>query len=116
VPQREKDIAKAKELMAAAGMADGFEVTLTTEKYLEIPDYAVIIQNAVKEIGVKINLNILDQGRLLRRRRATASRPGSIPIWASPTMAIAACRTSTSPHRSRATAPGTRPISRTSRV
>ena len=62
VPQRVKDIAKAKELMAAAGMADGFEVTLTTEKYLEIPDYAVIIQNAVKEIGVKINLNIMDQG------------------------------------------------------
>ncbi|CAN7504847.1 ABC transporter substrate-binding protein [Rhizobium sp. LjRoot254] len=62
VPQRQKDIAKAKELMAAAGMPDGFEVTLTTEKYLEIPDYAVIIQNAVKEIGGKINLNIMDQG------------------------------------------------------
>jgi peptide/nickel transport system substrate-binding protein len=62
VPQRNKDVAKARELMAAAGMADGFEVTLTTEKYLEIPDYAVIIQNAVKEIGVRINLNIMDQG------------------------------------------------------
>ncbi|UVC09737.1 ABC transporter substrate-binding protein [Rhizobium sp. TH2] len=62
VAQRQKDIAKAKELMAAAGMPDGFEVTLTTEKYLEIPDYAVIIQNAVKEIGGKINLNIMDQG------------------------------------------------------
>lgn len=62
VPQRVKDVAKAKELMAAAGMPDGFEMTLTTEKYLEIPDYAVIIQNAVKEIGVKINLNIMDQG------------------------------------------------------
>lgn len=62
VPQRAKDIAKAKELMAAAGMADGFEVTLTTEKYLEIPDYAVLIQNGVKEIGGKINLNVMDQG------------------------------------------------------
>lgn len=62
VSQRDKDIAKAKELMAAAGMADGFEVTLTTEKYLEIPDYAVVIQNSVKEIGGKINLNIMDQG------------------------------------------------------
>jgi peptide/nickel transport system substrate-binding protein len=62
VPQRAKDIAKAKELMAAAGMADGFEMTLTTEKYLEIPQYAQIIQNAVKEIGGKINLNIMDQG------------------------------------------------------
>jgi peptide/nickel transport system substrate-binding protein len=62
VPQRQKDIAKAKELMAAAGMADGFEMTLTTEKYLEIPQYAQLIQNAVKEIGGKINLNIMDQG------------------------------------------------------
>ncbi|MDB5555155.1 MAG: peptide transporter substrate-binding protein, partial [Rhizobium sp.] len=62
IPQRQKDVAKAKELMAAAGMPDGFEVTLTTEKYLEIPDYAVLIQNAVKEIGGKINLNIMDQG------------------------------------------------------
>ena len=62
VPQRVKDVAKAKELMAAAGMSNGFEVTLTTEKYLEIPDYAVIIQNAVKEIGININLNVMDQG------------------------------------------------------
>lgn len=62
IPQRQQDIAKAKELMAAAGMADGFKTTLTTEKYLEIPEYAVLIQNAVKEIGGDISLNILDQG------------------------------------------------------
>ena len=62
VKQREKDVAEAKKLMQAAGMADGFETTLTTEKYLEIPDYAVLIQNAVKAIGGKINLNVLDQG------------------------------------------------------
>jgi hypothetical protein len=46
VPQRERNIAEAKELMAAAGMAKGFETTLTTERYLEIPDYAVLVQNA----------------------------------------------------------------------
>lgn len=62
VPQRQQDIAKAKELMAAAGMAGGFKTTLTTEKYLEIPEYAVLIQNAVKEIGGDITLNIMDQG------------------------------------------------------
>jgi len=61
VPQREKNIAEAKELMAAARMT-GFETTLTTEKYLEIPDYAVLIQNAVKEIGGNIKVNVLDQG------------------------------------------------------
>ncbi|MFC3181111.1 ABC transporter substrate-binding protein [Cypionkella sinensis] len=62
VAQREMNIAEAKDLMEAAGMADGFKTTLTTEKYLEIPDYAVLIQNAVKEIGGDIALNIMDQG------------------------------------------------------
>ena len=62
VPQREKNIAEAKQLMEAAGMKDGFKSTLTTEKYLEIPDYAVLIQNAVKEIGGTIELNVMDQG------------------------------------------------------
>lgn len=61
VPQREKNIAEAKQLMEAAGVK-GFDVTLTTETYLEIPQYAQIIQNAVKEIGGNITLNILDQG------------------------------------------------------
>jgi peptide/nickel transport system substrate-binding protein len=62
VKQREKNIAEAKQLLEAAGMKNGFETTLTTEKYLEIPDYAVLIQNAVKEIGGKIKVNVLDQG------------------------------------------------------
>ena len=62
IKQREKNIAEAKQLMEAAGMKNGFETTLTTEKYLEIPDYAVLIQNAVKEIGGKIKVNVLDQG------------------------------------------------------
>jgi peptide/nickel transport system substrate-binding protein len=61
VPQREKNIAEAKQLMEAAGMK-GFDVTLTTERFLEIPEYAQVIQNAVKEIGGNITLNILDQG------------------------------------------------------
>ena len=62
VAQREKNIAEAKQLMEGAGMANGFKTTLTTEKYLEIPDYAVLIQNAVKEIGGTIELNVMDQG------------------------------------------------------
>ena len=62
VAQREMNIAEAKQLMEGAGMANGFKTTLTTEKYLEIPDYAVLIQNAVKEIGGTIELNVMDQG------------------------------------------------------
>jgi peptide/nickel transport system substrate-binding protein len=58
VPQRKKDIPAAKALMAAAGKGGGFEATLTTERVQEIPDYAVLIQNACAEIGIKLNLKI----------------------------------------------------------
>ena len=61
VPQRVQDIREAKELLAAAGVPDGFAVTLTTERFVEIPDYAVVIQNAAKQIGIRITLNVEDQ-------------------------------------------------------
>ena len=62
VAQRSKNIEEAKQLLEAAGMGKGFQVTLTTERYLEIPEYAQLVQSAAKEIGVTIDLNVLDQG------------------------------------------------------
>lgn len=61
VPQREQDIRKARELLKAAGVGDGFKVTLTTERYIEIPDYAVLIQSFAKQIGIDITLNVESQ-------------------------------------------------------
>jgi peptide/nickel transport system substrate-binding protein len=61
VPQRKLDIAKAKQLLGEAGMPNGFDVTLTTEKYMEIPDLAVVVQNAAKAIGVRIQLKVESQ-------------------------------------------------------
>jgi len=61
VAQRDLDIGQAKQLMAAAGFADGFKVRLTTEKFIEIPDYCQIIQQAVRPIGVTIDLNVESQ-------------------------------------------------------
>ncbi len=61
IPQRRKDLREAKALMEAAGFPNGFATTLTTERFQEIPDYAVVIQNAVKPIGVTITLNVEDQ-------------------------------------------------------
>ena len=61
VPQRRLDVAKAKQLLAQAGVPNGFDVTLTTEKYMEIPDLAVVVQNAAKAIGVRINLKVESQ-------------------------------------------------------
>lgn len=61
VPQRKQDIVMAKELLAAAGVPNGFKATLTTERFQELPDYAVVIQNAVRKIGVDLLLNVEDQ-------------------------------------------------------
>jgi peptide/nickel transport system substrate-binding protein len=61
VAQRHQDIRKAKELMTAAGQSAGFEAVLTTERYADIPDYAVLFQNFAKLIGVNIKLNIETQ-------------------------------------------------------
>jgi peptide/nickel transport system substrate-binding protein len=61
VPQREEDFRQARELLAAADLAGGFKATLTTERFQEIPDYAVVIQNAVRKIGIDLTLNVEDQ-------------------------------------------------------
>ncbi|GGD57102.1 ABC transporter substrate-binding protein [Caballeronia grimmiae] len=61
VPQRKLDIAQAKKLMSEAGVGNGFDITLTTEKYMEIPDLAVVVQNAAKAIGIRITLKVESQ-------------------------------------------------------
>jgi peptide/nickel transport system substrate-binding protein len=61
VPQRVQDIAKAKQLLAAAGHAKGFSTTLTTEQYEEIPELAQVIQQAATKIGVNIKLKVETQ-------------------------------------------------------
>ena len=72
VPQRTRDIDQAKRLMAEAGHAAGFEATLTTHRLLEVPDLAVLVQNACAQIGIKLNLRIEDT-----RAYYGSGRPGT---------------------------------------
>jgi peptide/nickel transport system substrate-binding protein len=58
IPQRKQDLKKARQLLEQAGMGHGFSVTLTTEQFIEIPDYAVLIQSFAKKIGIDIKLHI----------------------------------------------------------
>jgi len=58
VPQRAQDIAKAKSLLAAAGHGSGFSTQLITENFVEIPQYAQIIAQSAKEIGVNVGLKV----------------------------------------------------------
>jgi peptide/nickel transport system substrate-binding protein len=61
VPQRTQDIAKAKQLLSAAGHPNGFSTSLTTEQYEEIPALAQVIAQAASKIGVKISLKVETQ-------------------------------------------------------
>jgi peptide/nickel transport system substrate-binding protein len=58
VAQRTMDMAKAKSLLAAAGHGSGFNTQLITENFLEIPQYAQIVAQSAKAIGVNIGLKV----------------------------------------------------------
>ncbi|HEY6274844.1 MAG TPA: ABC transporter substrate-binding protein [Streptosporangiaceae bacterium] len=58
VAQRAKNMAKAKSLLTAAGHSSGFTTQLITEDFLEIPQFAQIVAQSAKSIGVTINLKI----------------------------------------------------------
>lgn len=61
VEQRTRDIEKAKALMAEAG-STGFTVPLSTMNMQELPALAQLIKNAGAEIGINIDLQIMDVG------------------------------------------------------
>jgi peptide/nickel transport system substrate-binding protein len=61
IPQRVQNIAKAKQLLSAAGHPHGFSATLTTEQYEEIPALAQVIAEAATKIGVNIKLKVETQ-------------------------------------------------------
>jgi peptide/nickel transport system substrate-binding protein len=58
VPQRTQNIAKAKALLAQAGVPRGFSTPLLTETTQEIPHFAQIVKQYAAQIGVTINLTI----------------------------------------------------------
>jgi peptide/nickel transport system substrate-binding protein len=61
VPQRVENIAKAKQLLTAAGHPNGISATLYTEDYQEIPTLAQAIQAAARKAGIDIKLSIKSQ-------------------------------------------------------
>jgi peptide/nickel transport system substrate-binding protein len=60
VPQRAQDLAKAKQLLSAAGHSK-ISATLFTEQYEEIPALAQVIQASAAKIGVDIKLKVETQ-------------------------------------------------------
>lgn len=57
-PEVAYDVEAAKALVAEAG--GGFDVTLYGINYFEAPDLAVVLQNAAKEIGINLTIELRD--------------------------------------------------------
>jgi len=57
IPQRAQAIAKAKALLKAAGHGSGFSTVMYANATQEIPQYAQIVQQAAKAIGVDITVH-----------------------------------------------------------
>ena len=62
VPQRDEDLAEARQLLEAAGLADGFSSRLDTLTFREVPELATLIQSSAREIGVELEVNVFDAG------------------------------------------------------
>jgi len=58
VPQRKQDLAKAKALMAEAGVSNGFEVELSSWNREDITQLALALKDALKKINIKVKLKI----------------------------------------------------------
>ena len=64
------DVAKAKELLATAGLPDGFAVTMDTRNTADITGMAQAIQKTWAEAGIKLELLLADNKQTLTKYRA----------------------------------------------
>ncbi|WP_068134107.1 ABC transporter substrate-binding protein [Limnochorda pilosa] len=58
LPQRAQDHARARRLLAEAGFPDGFEIDLYTAQFLELPRYAVFVQQMLQPAGIRAKLHV----------------------------------------------------------
>lgn len=82
------DIDKAKELLAAAGLSDGFEFTLDIRSQPLMQGQAEAIQQALEPLGITVNLNVIDTSIYYETigtpsQQNDAAITGWCPDWAS---------------------------------
>jgi peptide/nickel transport system substrate-binding protein len=66
----QEDLEKARQLMAAAGYANGFEISMDHGDQTPNPEIAQALQNSLARIGIKVKLNKLISAQLWPKYRA----------------------------------------------
>lgn len=61
----EYNVEKAKELLAAAGVPEGTKLVISTNERQERIDMSTIIQSMLKEVGIDVEIEVLEWGALL---------------------------------------------------
>jgi peptide/nickel transport system substrate-binding protein len=84
VPQRKQDVARAKALLQAAGVSS-LETTLTTQRAYELPDLAVLVQNAAKVGGIDLAIELMTPEKYYSGPQTVG--PGGTP-WLNAPMTI----------------------------
>ncbi|MFD1929164.1 glutathione ABC transporter substrate-binding protein [Sporosarcina siberiensis] len=59
------DVEKAKELLKEAGLEDGFKTTIWTNDNQQRMDIAVILQQALAEVNIEVDIQVLEWGAYL---------------------------------------------------
>ncbi len=60
-----RDVEKAKKLLAEAGYADGLKLRLSTNERQERIDMAVIMKEQLKEVGIELNIEVMEWSKYL---------------------------------------------------
>ena len=81
IPDRVQDYAKAKQLLSDAGHPNGITVTMATNKYEEIPQYAQLIKAQCEPAGIKVNIDLMAYDEYY-------SGKGANQVWLSVPMGI----------------------------
>jgi peptide/nickel transport system substrate-binding protein len=65
------DVAKAKELLAQAGVPDGFDITMETTNKSETRELSASIQNTLAQAGINLIIKLADNRTTLTKYRAS---------------------------------------------
>src|ERR687897_1223063 len=78
---RPPDVERAKELMAEAGLADGFSTTITSwSQYSFLSNAAVVLQEQLRQIGIEAELNLVENATMFEQVYDAATRDYDIAV------------------------------------